>query len=1609
MTLRYPSTHKLIKQVSDLAAPLNDTNLEKFIRYFFSYTSLEDLENHSIDTLYHIALSQWQLMAVCAPDEIKVSVKNPSIESDEWVSPYTIVQVVMKDMPFLVDSLRMTLTRLGLSYNLIIHVGGICIKRDENQQVVSVQRYKGQMVRNGQIESPIFIEVDKQSDDALHGLQQALESVVNDVASAVRDWPAMVQRLRETIDGLTPQPSQADENELDESRSFLNWLLDDNFTFLGARDYSVSGTEDELALDLVPGSGLGVLSDEGESLKKRLLNQLPMQARELFTSNKTRIIISKTNTISTVHRPVYTDYIGIKLFDDEHRLIGERRFIGLYTSSAYSVDPESIPFLRHKVAYVIQKSQLPSRSHSGKDLSHILSTLPRDDLFQANKQELFHLAMGILSLQERRSTRLFIREDAYGRYMSCFVFVPRDIFNTHLLRKIQQVLMTALDGIDVSFNTMFTASILTRIHFTIRVDSSQRRRINVLDIEKSLVEASKSWVDTLRESLVKHYGGMQGLPLFNKYRAAFSAAYRDKFTAEQAVHDLIYTESLQAENIVLKVYHPVDEPLNMLKLKVFHYDQPIPLSDALPILENLGFRVVGEEPYELTLSDNKAVFINDFRMSYIYGDLPELNDISTLLEEAFIALWEERAENDEFNHLIIYAQFTWRQVSVLRAYTKYLQQLGGLPFSVKYVAETFIHNREVSQVLLKIFQSHFDPVDRVCIEETDAHENKFLELLDSVKSLDEDRTFRRFLDLIKATLRTNFFTVCEHADLPALSFKISPRDIPDAPKPLPMYEIFVYSPQFEGVHLRMAKVARGGIRWSDRREDFRTEVLGLMKAQQVKNSVIVPSGAKGGFVVKKPLMNLSREAVYEEGVRCYKGFIQGLLDLTDNLVDGQIVHPKSVLLRDSDDPYLVVAADKGTATFSDIANEIAISRDFWLQDAFASGGSAGYDHKKMGITARGAWVSAERQFQEIGINVNKAQIKVVGIGDMSGDVFGNGLLLSNQLQLVAAFNHLHIFLDPNPDPAVSFAERQRLFELRRSTWADYDEQLISKGGGVYSRASKSIALTPEVQLLLDTTEEKVVPSQLIRLIMKAPVDMIWNGGIGTYIKSSAESNMAVGDRANDILRIDGNECRARVICEGGNLGVTQLGRIEYELNGGKINTDFIDNSAGVDCSDHEVNIKILLNAVIAQGDMTHKQRNVLLAEMTDEVAHLVLENNYAQNKALSLAAYTSGQFMDVYRRMMDYLSSLGQLDRAIEFLPDDKTMIDRKTSNQSLTKPELSVLLSYAKIYIEQTLCNSELLQSPTLRAYALEVFPAPLSNRFADQILAHPLYADIVAMQLSNHIVSDMGITFTYTMFDETGASLERIICAYLASQHIFHLRELYREIRALDYKVDAQVQYEMMTDVKRLVRRATRWFLRNHQTCQDVESVADFFTTHVEALTGNLTDLLIGADKERYDSRCSYLTDIGVPEDIACKIARCDSVYHLLNIVEIAKNFEYDYQLTAECYFAIVDKLDLHWLRSFIDRYDNTTHWMILAKASYKGDLDWIQRILARSLLELTVQHGGQFSDQVLSQWLVKNEQTLQRWNETCQQLKSVERYEFPMLTVAIRELSEIAKFVL
>ena len=1576
-----------------------------FIRFYYSQTSMEDLEDTTVETLYGAVKSHWRLMEEKGRQEFKIRIFNPQLKEDGWQSKHTVIQAGTDDVPFLVDSMRMELNRLGLTIHLMIHMGGMKIERDREGKIKAIFPYDSKS-EDAKIESPIYMEIDRQTDSkVLLDIERNIKRVLDDVRVAVDDWGRMQQRLRETIETISSGDMPQKASEVNESIAFLEWMLEDHFTFLGTRDYEKVGQGDDVAMRLVPGSGLGVLRDESRSKVIRKYSELPESARRMALSKDQMLIISKTNTRSTIHRPTYTDYVGVKIFNKTGELIRERRFIGLYTSSAYSANPKAIPFLRKKVALVFKKSGLPVKSHAGKDLMHILSTLPRDDLFQSSADELYRISMGILHLQERRKIRLFVREDDYGRFISCLVYIPRDNFNTDVLNRMMKTLKAAFHGTEVGFNTLFSASILARIHFVVRIDPKKKLKYNIEKLEAKLAEIGKSWYDGFREAILEYFGEERGNQLFVKYRHVFPAGYREVFASHNAVYDVEYIESLSSNNMLgMSFYRPAGASKDLIKFKLFRQDQTVPLSDALPMLENMGLRVIGEQPYQITFNDGSRVWINDFSMTYVIEPTFEVEEVKTIFQEAFNKIWLSDAENDAFNRLVLEAQLNWREISMLRACAKYLRQTG-FTYSPEYIAETLINNAGIAHLLVDLFKYYFDPeIARESQEAIEKVEKLLEKKLDDVAILDEDRILRRCLDIIHATLRTNYFQVTEGQVKSYLSFKFDPSKIPELPLPLPKYEIYVYSPRFEGVHLRADKVARGGIRWSDRREDFRTEILGLMKAQSVKNAVIVPAGAKGGFIPKCLPADASREEILEEGIACYRGFIQGLLDLTDNLKGNRVIPPTETVCYDDHDPYLVVAADKGTATFSDIANCIAIERKYWLGDAFASGGSTGYDHKKMGITARGAWVSAERHFQELGINVDETEVTVVGIGDMSGDVFGNGMLLSQHLKLVAAFNHLHIFIDPDPNPMVSYQERERLFNLPRSSWADYDRKLISEGGGVYRRTAKSVSITPEIKKLLDITKDSLVPNELIRAILRAPVDLIWNGGIGTYVKECKESNLDVGDRANDAVRINGADLRARVICEGGNLGLTQLARVEYELNGGKINTDFIDNSAGVDCSDHEVNIKILLNNVVASGDLTEKQRNTLLARMTDEVADLVLQNNYHQNQAISLASYLSPANMNLYMHYISAQEQAEKINRALEFIPDDKTLMERKSAGLGLTRPEIAILFAYSKIILEDKIRNSDLPEDPYLSRYVKDAFPTPLRKRYSDLLIKHRLSREIISTQLSNRIVSSMGLTFNYQLQDETGATTSSIVRSYAVAHKIFHMEDLYADIESLDYKVDATVQHQMTDDVVRLVRRATRWFLRNRREHMDIEKTINHFCHHVLGLSRRLPKLILGDDKARLEEYRDALIAANVAPEIALKIAGTTAIYHALNIIEAASVENADVYHVAKIYFILVDRLDLLWFRDQINEFSVDSHWTVLAKAAYKGDLDLIQRELTLGVLHLDVKSKSITAR--INAWFNQYKPLIARWQSILGDIRSTQVKDFEIFSVAIRGLSELAQ---
>lgn len=1587
-------------------APMDEVGiLSKIATQYFDKVALDDLQSRTPESLYATLYSHWQLFSQRKKDELKIKIFNPeSSVLNPQAHRYTIIEVITDDMPFLVDSLRMEIAREGYNVHFMIHLGGMKFKRDAQMKVVDVLPLNSAVSDSIYSEAPIYIEIDRITDPfEIEKLRINLVRVLADVRVCFEDWSAMRARLHEAMVELDSVELPLPAEEVAEAKDFIRWLENDHFTFLGCRDYVIVGEGEKRALELVHTTGLGVLRDESHAHQIRPLASLPAAAREVALSNHI-LLISKTNTKATVHRPAYTDYIGIKRFNKKGEIIGERRFIGLYTSVAYHSNPKDIPYLRRQVSMVLERSGLLPKSHAGKTLTNILETLPRDDLFQADVDQLTQISMGILQLQERQRIRLFARWDVYRRFASCLVYVPREWFNTELRQDMQAVIGDTFHATEIDFSITFSESVLARIHFLVRTDPKTAPDVDFKVLEKRLVEIGRTWRDELQTYLVAEYGEEKAVALLNKYAKAFPASYREDFSARNAVFDIKEIEKISADHrLGMCFYRPANDKSGIIQLKLFHFQETVPLSDALPMLENMGLRIISERPYEVRPLNCDPVWINDFGMMHPAGLGLDVEKIKDVFQEAFSKVWEGKLENDGFNRLVLSAELTWQEVTVIRAIAKYLRQTG-FTFSQLYIEQTMANHAEAVKVLVELFKLRFDPdkqdENKKLIEN---YEQELQVILDKVTNLDEDRIIRRYHAIINAMLRTNYYQTDKEGNPKAyLSFKIDSSLVPELPLPKPLYEIFVYSPRFEGIHLRSAKVARGGIRWSDRREDFRTEVLGLMKAQKVKNAVIVPSGAKGGFVPKCIPHGASREQVQAEGVACYKTYIHGLLDITDNLINSHVEHPERVVRYDGDDPYLVVAADKGTATFSDIANEISLSYHFWLGDAFASGGKTGYDHKKMGITARGAWESATRHFRELGVDIQTTDFTVVGIGDMSGDVFGNGMLLSKHIKLVAAFNHMHIFLDPNPNPEKSFEERKRLFNLPRSGWSDYAPELISQGGGVYERSAKSIPLSKEVQKLLNFTVQSATPNEVIVKILEAKVDMLFNGGIGTYVKAPQETNNEVGDHANDAIRVNGNQLGCRVVVEGGNLGLTQLGRVNYALNDGILFTDFIDNSAGVDCSDHEVNIKILLNHVIRNGGLTETQRNELLASMTDAVAALVLKDNYMQTQAISLEETHAFKDMELYSRYMDDLGKSGKLDRVVEFLPSPDQMKDRKLQNRGLTRPELAVLLAYSKMILKEEILSSDILEDPYFNDVLTTAFPEILSQRYRQAMDHHGLRREIIATQISNAIVNEMGITFVYRLQDETGSSIPSIVRAFAVARKVYHLPVLWKQIEALDNKIPAQTQLHMMYELSRLVRRASRWFLLHRRAGLNIDETAASFEPKVDEIRSKLSSLLIGEDLAGYNILYEQYKEQGVVDELARTVAASRYILSALDVIEVSAGF--DPVIVAAMYFSLGHALNLGWFREQINNFPVDTHWDALAREAIRDELDVQQRNLAMGVMN-TESHAKSVDEQI-TQWLERHQSLVNRWQSTLTEMRTMSVINYVVLSVAVRELFDLSQ---
>ena len=1622
---------RILAALRERLPPAAHTEAEAFARSFYRRMTQEEFEQHDAQAWAALSADFQAFARDRAPGEAKVRLFNPARAEHGWDSQHTVLQIANGDMPFLVDSVTMALAEMDIGVHVLGHPV-IELQRDSAGNVVAVGE--------GITDSLMHVEIDRQSNDAMPRIEVAVRAVLEDVRAIVRDWEAMRDTMLVVADEIVTRPMPVPEEGRREAQEFLRWAASDHFTFFGYRQYAVKNAGDEEVLCAVEGTGLGLLrgNERGKprSLKTLVAHSMPQSGAE------DALILTKTNARSTVHRPGYMDYIGVLAFDADGRPVAEQRFLGLYTSSAYHRRPWEIPLVRQRHEHVMEQSGLLPGSHSGKALKHILESLPRDELFQANEDELLATSMGILALQERVRSRLFLRRDRYGRFHSALVYIPRDRLNTDVRLRIEAMLKDALKAEHVDTNIQVGESPLAQLHMIVRPKGGAMVEVDHEALETQLEGIVRNWQDALRDELVAQHGEEKGLQLAGRFGHALPAGYIEEVTPGAAAVDVQHLSALQG---------PEDLRLSLcrqrrgdggLRFKLYRQRDGIPLSDVLPMMENMGLRVISEHPYQVD-ADTGPTYIQDFEVELARGagDL-DVDAVDETFEEAFDQLWRGRAENDGFNRLILAAGLSWRQVAVLRAYSKYLLQVG-VPFSQTYVEQTLARYPLLARLLLELFEARFDPrtgsesagdieqgrsrfaqqlqvlagSDQATLDalqpllaarsgsreqQEQAAHAALLGALDQVSSLDEDRIVRSYIGVIEASLRTNFYQ-SDAAGAPpdVISFKFDSSAVPDLPKPRPYREIFVYSPRVEGVHLRFGPVARGGLRWSDRREDFRTEVLGLVKAQMVKNAVIVAVGAKGGFFVKTSPVGGDRDAIQAEGIACYKLFINALLDITDNIVEGKIIAPRDVVRHDGDDPYLVVAADKGTATFSDIANGIAAEHSFWLGDAFASGGSAGYDHKGMGITAKGAWESVMRHFRSLGRDSQRQDFTVVGIGDMSGDVFGNGMLLSKHIRLLAAFDHRHIFLDPDPDAAASFAERERMFALQRSSWADYDTAKISDGGGVHARSLKSIPLTQQVKaaLRIDDSVEAMSPPELMTAILKAPVDLLWNGGIGTYVKAADESHADVGDRANNAIRVDGRELRCRMVGEGGNLGCTQKGRVEAALNGVLLNTDFIDNSAGVDTSDHEVNIKILLNPQVQSGALSPEDRKALLASMTDEVAALVLTDNYRQNQAISLMQRLSLTRLGSKQHFVQTLETQGLLDRQLEFLPSDAEFADRKARGLGLTRPELSVLLSYAKLVLFQQLLASAVPEDAYLSKELERYFPTPLQQRYAAAMQEHRLKREIIATAVTNSMVNRMGATFTLRMTEDTGRTPAEVAQAYTIARESLDARALWTQVDALDGQVPEAVQLDALKAIWSLLRALSRWLLSRPGTLPEIAPAVERYHAGLDAIRAALPDVLPAPERAAHAQRVAEWTGKGLPQPLAdqlVSIALLDSAY---DIVDVAQTRGLQPVEVARTHFALGDALQLPWLKAQIESLPVEGRWHAHARGVLRDELAAQQRALVGQVLASPGGAGG------LPAWLGRDDPSLRFTQSMFAELRNQKTLDYPTVSVAVRRLAQMA----
>ncbi len=1585
-----------------MVAPADRGLVASFVVQFFNEIDDHELADRAAD-MAATAVAQFDFGRVRRPGTTLVDVR---AAADPRRS---LLMVINEDAPFLIDTIRLAIARMGVTIHLMVHPW-LDVQRDGDGELIDIA--VAGAVNIGGHPSAISrlreawtqMEISGCSSEQAEMVQAAARAAVEDVQSVVGDSDAMRSRAAAIADGLIEGPVEGHTvTECEQVSKLLGWLTRQHFVFLAAASYDVvSGSGDvPQTLELIEGSQLGLLRSQRAGFRDLI--------DPTYAGGHQLVSIARADSEVNIHRHARPVCIAVRRVEGDGRIVGEHRFFGLFSAAAYRSSVTTIPLIRERVAGVLARSRFDPSSHTGRALRTVLETFPRDEIFEIDRDRLAEVAMAIVGLQERALVRVLRLHSPENNWQTLAVYLPRSRVTPEMPQRIAEHIAAATSASRMQFDTFVSTSTLARVTVEIR-RSEPVSEDQLVGLATEIDELSQRWDDKLRSALIEAVGEQHAARLADRFVAHLPTGYTSLTSPSLAVRDLRTIERMFADGETTATdFVSSDGQADVRRagerrsetrraderrFRIYRRNGPVTLAELLPMLDQLGLQAVDERPFSLQLGDD-TVSIYDVGVRFGRGAVAS-DEVLAEVQSTFRELLSGAVEGDGFNRLVLAAGLTAREVEIIRAYGKYLRQTS-FPFSQSYIETTLVKYPAVATLLSHLFASRFDPgvdpdqrdgmVDMIWAE--------LEQRLEAIPSLDEDRICRTLGELIKATLRTNAFRPgVDGAKRDVIALKFDPAKVPDLPLPRPMFEIWVCSPVVEGVHLRGGRIARGGLRWSDRREDFRTEVLGLMKAQMVKNAVIVPIGSKGGFVVKRPPADA--EAMRNEVVRCYSHFVAGLLDLTDNFVDGSIVAPPHTVRYDDDDPYLVVAADKGTATFSDIANSISEEYDFWLGDAFASGGSVGYDHKVMGITARGAWESVRRHAHVLGRDADRDALTVVGIGDMSGDVFGNGLLRSGNLKLVAAFDHRHVFLDPDPDPESAFIERLRLFGLARSSWADYDRSVISDGGGVFARSEKSIPLTAAVRKRLGVDAAELAPNELVSAILRAPVDLLWNGGIGTYVKSTSESHADVGDRANDALRVNGNELRCRIVGEGGNLGLTQRGRVEYALSGGLINTDAIDNSAGVDCSDHEVNIKILLNGCVRRGELAVKDRNEFLASMTDEVGELVLDDNRAQTLALTMARKQAFPMVNVHARYLQTLEAEGWLNRALEYLPNDRQLAERQANSQGLTTPEFSVLMAYTKNADAAEILGSDLPDDPYLESELVRYFPEPMRKRFGQEILSHQLRREIVTTQLANQMVNLSGISFDHRSTEQTGASLTDIARAWVAARDITQLATQWNEIEALAGDVKLDVQLELLLEARRMTERSVLWLLRHRRPPIDLAATVAEFQGELARLTLRYDEVLRGQLGAIIHSTWAGRLAAGVPEALAERSSVWPLLHTAFDVIELANRHGGDSVRVAEMYWHLFDELDVLWLWDGVGALPRSTRWETQARSALRDDL-------LTGLSELTEDVLRSGTD--VSTWLATNDRSVGRVTAMFNEVRRSDTFDITTLTVGLRQLRNLA----